>query len=128
MISFDGKKYDIIVMNLSRGFSRPQSSANGYLQNGDMFIDPKGTYLNYSITVAARKGNVQELDRFFDDMLSREKFVVVVFPYNQTEITFEAYITQGSHALLDSMRNSPVNTWGPITLEFIARSPVRRPL
>ena len=127
MITFDGKGYDINVNGLTRGFTRV-TAVDGYLQSGDRFIDPKGTFINYEMTVSANAGRVEELDRFFDEMLSKETFFPLVVPYNQSEMTFMARITQASQALIDSMRNSPRNTWGPITVKFESKSPIRRPL
>ena len=130
MFTYDGKSYDVLVTKCTRSFSKLSTDKSGRVQNGDMFIDLIGVFYNYSIIVQARDGNMAELDRFWEDISAPKAFVTTVFPYNQSSLTFEAYVTQGTQDLIRTklVRLIRKNYWGPIALNFISRSPQRRAL
>jgi len=134
MFTYDGKEYDIAVTKLTRSFAKLSTDKSGRVQTGEMFIDLIGTYYNYTIAVQDN-GDQAEFDRFWEDLSAPKDFVAVVFPYNQNEMTFDAYVTQGSQDLVRMLKSPKTlfgqlikNIWGPVTLNFIAKEPARRPL
>jgi len=128
MFTYDGQNYDILVTICKRSFAKLSTDKSGRLQSGEMFIDLIGTFYNYSITVQARDGDHAELDRFWEAISAPKAFATVVFPYNQSELTFEAYVTQGDQSLIRRNKQLSRNAWGPISLNFISKAPQRRPL
>jgi len=135
MFTYDGKNYDILVTSLKRSFSKLSTDKSGRVQSGDMFIDIIGTFYNYTITVDRKSGSEDEYDRFWEDISAPKAFVSVAFPYNQDELTFEAYVTQGEQTLIRILKNPKTflgklirNIWGPTTLNFISKGPQRRAL
>jgi len=133
MFTYDGKTYDIIVTKLSRSFAKLSTDKSGRVQSGEMFIDIIGTFYNYTITVDANEQNIPEFDRFWEDISAPKAFVTVSFPYNQSELTFSAYVTQGNQDLIRILKNPKTwfgklvkHIWGPTTLNFISKGPQRR--
>ena len=132
MFTYDGKSYGIHVISLSRSFAKLSTDQSGRVQSGEMFIDLIGTYYNYTITVEAEDGDMEELDRFWEDISAPKAFVTVVFPYNQSTLTYSAYVTQGNQNFICRHFSKRLklfrNLWGPITLNFVSKGPQRRPL
>jgi len=128
MFTYDGKNYDIRVIKLKRSFAKLSTDQSGRVQSGNMFIDLIGTFYNYDITIDATDSNRAELDRFWEDISAPKPFVTVVFPYNQSELTFVAYVTQGDQELIRHNPKTRANKWGSIALSFVAQKPQRRPV
>jgi len=135
VFTYDGVSYDVHVTDLKRSFAKLSTDKSGRLQSGEMFIDLIGTFYNYSITVDYKSGKEAEYDRFWEDISAPKAFAEVVFPYNQDEMTFYAYVTQGEQRLIRILKNPKTilgklirNIWGPTSLNFIAKKPQRRAL
>ena len=127
MFTYDGKSYNITVTALSRSFSKLSTDKSGRTQDGNMFIDLIGTYYNYTLTFKATPENQTELGRFWEDISAAKPFVSVSFPYNQTSLTFTAYVTNGDQKLVRRDPKTGKNFWDELTVNFIAKEPARRP-
>lgn len=131
MFTYDGKSYDVIVTSLKRKFSKLSTDKSGRVQSGEMFIDLIGVYYNYSMIVQANGTSaaaVAEYDRFWDDISAPKPFVRVSFPYNQSVLIFDAYVTQGEQDLITKNEKLRRTIWGATPLTFTAKEPQRRPL
>jgi len=135
MFTYDGQSYDVKVTKVKRSFAKLSTDKSGRLQSGEMFIDLIGVFYNYSISVNCELGKEAEYDRFWEDISAPKPFVSVSFPYNQTELNFDAYVTTGDQDLIRILKNPKTvlgkltrNIWGPTTLNFTAKKPQRRPL
>jgi len=127
MLTYNGRTYNVHYTKPKRSFAKLSTDQSGRVQSGEMYIDLIGTYVNYSMTVSMKDGDVAEFDRFFEDISAPVAFATLTLPYNQSTITFEAYVTQGDQDLIRAKgTHSDNNIWGPLTVNFIARRPLRR--
>lgn len=127
MITIDGVSYDSTVVcdSLEQKFEKLSSDKSGRTQAGDMFIDPIGTFYNYTIHIKRNpNASATAWDNLWMVLSDPKGFHTVEFPHNQTVLTFQAYITSGSRKLLRKVRS--LNYWGDISFTFTARSPQRR--
>ena len=125
-ITLDGTTYqNIRVTSLKRNFSVLDGPNAGRLMTGEMERDIIGTYYNYSVEVSADDATTAEYDSFYQAISAPQNSHVLVVPYGQTTLSFNAYVSQGSDELL-FMLNSK-NRWGGLSFNFIAMSPQRRP-
>lgn len=117
----DGVDYNVHVTKLTRKFSVLDTEKSGRTMTGEMYRDPVGTFYNYSMTVSPSGADPKAIDAFWEAISQPVESHVCVFPYGQTTITQRMYVTGGEQDLLH-MRPS-ANTWGEISINFIAMSP-----
>ena len=80
-----------------------------------------GTYYNYSIQFDTRESSPAQYDDLYERITSPWNSHVVVLPYGQTTLTFEAYVAQGSDELEIIGPNG--NRWKNLTVNIIAMEP-----
>ena len=125
-ITLDGVTYPHInVMSIKRNFQVLDGENAGRAQNAAMIRDVKGTFYNYSMTVDSDSASPDEYDRFYEVISSPSESHVIVAPYAQSTLTFEAYVAQGSDELERMFDNK--NRWGGLSFNFIAMQPQRTP-
>lgn len=130
MFEIDGKRFDVTtdfrVTDLERSFEKLSSDQSGRTQQGDMCIFLIGVYNNYKMTISRGAScSLEKYDELFEMLSAPVPFNIITVPYGQGTLTFEAYITKGSQRLIRRYRNE--NYWGPITLNFVAKSPQKTP-
>lgn len=128
MLKIDGVSYDIDVWcdELEESFEILSADTSGRTQDGTMYIDPIGTFYNYTLHIGRRPGgSLSQYDALFRALSAPGSFHQLEFPHDQGTLSFTGYITSGSRKLLRQYQSG--NYWGDITLKFVARSPHRRP-
>ncbi|MDD6313300.1 MAG: hypothetical protein PUB08_07605 [Firmicutes bacterium] len=126
LFSWNGVYYDVIILDLERTFEKLSGEKSGRTQDGNMFIDPIGTFYNYTLTVARGKNcSVKDYDAFWEAISTPTAFGTLSVPYNQSSYLFYAYITTGRQKL--KVVKNGVKYWDSVQLQFIAKSPKRLP-
>lgn len=119
----DGKAYNVAVMPpMKRNFVVMDTENTTRLLSGEIYRDVLGTYYNYSLTINNRMTAPEEYDAFYEVITSPVDFHILEFPYGQSTIEFQAYITNGSDDL-NLIKDK--NTWKNLTINFIAKEPRR---
>ena len=117
----DGVAYNVRVTKLTRKFSVLDSDKTGRTQNGSMYRDVIGTFYNYAMTVEQKDGDTTAMDAFWDAISQPVTSHVCVFPYGQTTLTQQMYITGGEQDVRKLSSNK--TEWGELQLSFVAMTP-----
>lgn len=126
-ITLDGITYPHIhITDIKRSFSILDGPNAGRVLTGRMERDIIGTYYNYNAVIDADDRFPAEYDAFYEVISSPVNSHILVVPYAQSTLTYEAYVTQGEDAL--SFMGDSQNRWGALTFNFIAMEPQRRPV
>lgn len=118
----DGVPYNVSVTELTRKFSVMDTDKSGRTQDGGMYRDIIGTFYNYTMKIQERGGDAAALEDFWRAISDPGKVShLCVFPYGQTTITQEMYVTSGEQSLrrMEEGRNH----WGEFSVNFIAMKP-----
>lgn len=128
VFKIDGIAYPKIhVVKLTRKFSVADGSLAGRNVQGDMIRDVIGTYYNYTLELWCNRLSSDEYDEFYEIISSPQDSHVLVVPYGQHTLTFDAYITSGEDEV-KHMSETQGNFWQGISCNFIAMKPARRPM
>lgn len=117
----DGVAYNVWVKKLTRKFSVLDTNKTGRTQNGAMYRDVIGTYYNYTMVIEGKAGDQTALDDFWEAVSQPKKSHVAVFPYNQTTLTQQMYVTSGEQDLVEKTKEETI--WGEVSLNFVAMVP-----
>ena len=123
-VKIGGKVWDVLVTEISEGFSILYSENTGRTmsQGARMTLDPLGTFFNYKITFARKKGHEKDYDKLFD-FVSQPRYdgIEVNIIHNQAlwEKPFDAYISQGERALKRIDPKTGKVYWDKFTLNVI---------
>ena len=117
----DGVSYNVRVTKLTRKFSVLDSDKTGRTQSGTMYRDVIGTFYNYAMTIEQKDDDADSMDALWDAISQPAASHVCVFPYGQSTLTQQMYITGGEQ---DIRRLGIKKTeWGELQLSFIAMTP-----
>lgn len=130
MFSVDGVTYDVDAVFLGEGsikrkFTVLDGENAGRLLNGSMTRDIIGTYYNYSLTIDTNKLSPEEYDNLYEVLSAPTESHTFTFPYGQSELKFDGYISSGSDTL-KYVRNGVIY-WGDFTIEVVCMEPIRKP-
>ena len=117
----DGNAYNVQVMNLKRSFSVKDVIQPSETQSGSIYRNPIGTYYNYTMTVRQKDDDRASFDAFWEAISKPVASHVCVFPYNQSTITQQMYVTAGSQDIKRLYKDGA--EWRDITVNFIAQAP-----
>lgn len=124
----DGVSLRLWVTSLERSFSVLDSEHSGRVQSALMHRDIKGTFYNYTLGIDADRSNPVDYDTFYQIVSSPTPSHNVIFPYAQSTLEFDAYVTSGKDKLkIEENGNEQYNRWSGLSVEFIAMEPQRRP-
>ena len=115
-----GREYAVVITEIEENFNILYSSNTGRNLNGDMVLDPIGTYIGHKITVKRKSGHEEEFDELFD-YVSQPRYdgIKVKMVHNQTSIEYEAYISNGTRKINTiDVRNEKVY-WGEMQLNIV---------
>lgn len=123
-ITLDGIDYDVRVVydTLFRNFAIVEGGNSGMALSGKRIADIIGTKYSFSMQVEPNPANPTAYDAFYEAISEPVETHTVKLPYNQSTITFEAYITAGQdgyHGILGSKR------WRGLVVNFEAVAPQR---
>jgi hypothetical protein len=126
VFSIDGVTYPgVLVPSLKRSFEILDGENAGRVKTGTMKRDIIGTYYNYSMELDTSESSIAEYDALYEVLSAPVDSHILVVPYAQATLMFEAYVTNGDDDLI-SMENKR-NKWEGLSVNFIAMSPKRRP-
>lgn len=124
----DGVSLRLWVTSLERSFSVLDSEHSGRVQSALMHRDIKGTFYNYTLGIDADRSNPADYDTFYQIVSSPVPSHNMIFPYAQSTLEFNAYVTSGKDKLkIEENGNEQYNRWSGLSIEFIAMEPQRRP-
>lgn len=117
-IKINGKNYAPLIVGLTRKAKIQYSDNNGENLDGSMTLDPKGTKIYYEITIDSAYRDQELLQSFWDEIIKpRKEGFLFEAPYNQTTLSFRAYIDDEiSQALISAINDT--NLWDKITLNI----------
>ena len=110
----DGREWNVRVIEPEESFTITYTENTGRTlsEGAPMILDPIGTFFNYTLTIARKKGEKDEFDELFD-YLSRPRrdAMLVVLPKNQSvwktknsdgeEVEgFYAYVSKGKRKII----------------------------
>ena len=128
VFNIDGLSLRVFVTELRRTFQVLDSEVSGRLQSVRMFRDIEGTFYNYKMSVEPDPKYRDDYNTFYEIISAPVESHTLIFPYGDTMMEFEAYVTSGE----DSFRNrkpggKSVNLWSGLSIDFTAMEPQRRP-
>lgn len=127
VLTVDGVEYpNIHLTSIKRSFSVLDGENAGRVMTGKMERDIIGTYYNYSTEVDADGASREEYDRFYEMISAPVDSHIIVVPFAQGTMTFEAYVSNGDDNLLTAYDGE--NEWSGLSFNFIAMEPQRTPI
>ena len=128
VFEIDGMNFRLWVIELKRDFQILDTENSGRTQSYEMHRDIVGTFYNYTLKIDAEKSNRADYDTFYDIVSAPVKSHQIVFPYGQTTLEMEVYVTSGEDGLhIVKTEDGQVNEWSGLSLKFTAMKPKRRP-
>ena len=121
--SIDGTYYDVIIPEggIERSFQILDDDTAGRVLSGAMQRSIIGTYYNYKIELDTSRMDKTSYDAMYAVLSAPEDYHVLVVPFGQTTLTFDAYITSGTDRIQRITTSG--NNWTGLTLNFIAIEP-----
>ena len=125
MFTIDGISYNILVPvgSLRRTFEIKEGGNSALLLSGEYDRDIIGTYYNYEMNIDARNSAPEQYDLLYQALTAPVPYHIVTFPYGQSTLTFNAYITGGSDGFRRKLGTKQY--WGELTVTFHAQAPQR---
>lgn len=127
LFKLDGQEYDVGVIKLERNVNVLDRYAERSSSSGLLYRDVIGCFLGYKLSFVriTSQNLASEYTRLFEKLSSSDKYHEITVPYNQTTVTYTAYISSVSDELMRVLP-SGINVWGNLSAEFIARSPYKK--
>lgn len=103
-VKIGGKVWDVLVTEITESFSILYSENTGRTMSrgAGMTLDPLGTFFNYKVTFARKKGSERQYDELFNFLaIPQYDGIEVNIVHNQAlwKKPFMAYVSQGERAL-----------------------------
>lgn len=102
-LKINNREWNVSVLAISENFNILYSENTGRtLANGArMSLDPIGTFYGHKITVARKRGEINEFDELFD-FISQPRYdgIWVEAVHGQSTIRYEAYISNGQREVV----------------------------
>lgn len=125
VFTVDGTEFSKVhVVSLKRSFAVLDGENAGRTMDGAMQRDIIGTYYNYALEIDLADSSPEEYDALYEALSAPVDSHTVTFPYGQSELSFEAYVSNGEDELFDIFNGE--NRWNNLTINFIAMTPQRR--
>lgn len=119
----DGVDYSALVHaeSITESFETIAHDTAATKQDGADYFDMIGTRFSHSLTLKKRNATTAaQWDALYDVISNPTESHTVTLPHNQSTITYDAHIYNGSRPLLRQAVG--VNVWGDITIEMKAIS------
>jgi hypothetical protein len=123
-VKIGGKVWDVLVTEISESFSILYSGNTGRTMSlgAGMTLDPLGTFFNYQITFARKRGFEKQFDELFDFFaVPRYDGIEVNIIHNQAlwNKPFKAYVSQGARAVKRIDEKTGKVYWDKFTANII---------
>lgn len=121
----DGVAYKVKVPDdgLTRNFEVMDGPNAGRIQTAAMIRDVLGTFYNYTLKIEPDGISPEEYDKLYDVLSAPVDSHRVSFPYGQSTLTFDAYVTNGSDNC--TYISNGYKRWTGLSINFIAMKPQR---
>lgn len=128
VFTIDGVNLRLWVKELKRNFAVTDTENSGRVQSWRMHRDIIGTFYNYTLAIDADSSNPADYDTFYQMISAPVESHILVFPYGQVTLEFEAYVTSGEDSLRinRSEEEGKKNRWTGLSITFTAMEPQRR--
>lgn len=125
MVIIDGVKFDIPIVSLKRKGQFLDKYAKR-TEDGNLQRKLIGVYYNYSLKLARSTtiGNAK-YQKLWDKLTEPVEYHTVTVPGGDGTYTFTAYFSDVSDELM--AQHAQENYWQNLTVDFIAKSPARKP-
>lgn len=120
MITIDGVNYSVGIIKITRKASQKIENI-GITLDLRKHYDIQGTYYDYEVELATQHMNVAEYDRLYEILTTPVESHMVVLPYGQSTLNFEARISVASDSLVKNF--STFKKWGTLKVTFEALEP-----
>ncbi len=128
LFSVDGVGYNVIIKR-DGGVNCEADIADGPLTKRSMAYrmrrDLAGTFYNYTMAFDTTYLNVDQYDALYQVLTAPVDSHIVVVPFAQEFMEYEAYISKVTDALKSCIHG--VQRWGDLAVTFTAVEPQRRP-
>ena len=128
VFSVDGVEYPGVFVKspIHRSFNVLDGENAGRTLDGRMQRDIIGTYYTYHMEFDSSLSDPNEYDALFEVLSAPADSHIIVVPYGQGVLEFEAYVANGEDDLSRIYRNES-RKWDNLAVNFVATDPVRRP-
>jgi len=123
MVIIDGITYNIDVVSIKRkaDFLDKYADRN---EDGDILRGLIGVYFNYQLQLGSSTDTI-EYAKLWDKLTEPVEFHIVTVPDEAGNYTFTAYFSNVGDEI--RKQKAAKNYWKNLTVNFIAKSPARRP-
>lgn len=120
-VKIGGRVWNVKVLDLERNFNiMDTENAGRVIARGAMTLDRIGTFYGHKITFARDKATVTEYDALWDYLSQpRNNGIAVEIVYNQSTISYEAYVSTGTQKLKRIDTESGTVYWDTFSANFI---------
>ena len=125
IFSIDGKYFNVFIPQdgIERNFAIVDTDDAGRVLTGTMERDIIGTFYNYTIKMDTNLLSFAEYDELYEILSAPVDSHIIIVPYAQDTLRFEAYVTQGKDVL--NRMSKKGNHWKQLSVNFIAMEPER---
>lgn len=123
MINIDGTDYDVRIgyPTITRTFELIEGKNAGTSLAYTRIRDLIGTQYAYTMTIEPNPVNRAAYDSFYEAITAPADYHSVSFPYGQTVLSFQAYVSSGTDAFGGRMAGQ--NRWSGLSITFIPLGP-----
>lgn len=127
IFEIDGLSLRLWVTSVKRQFQVVDGENSGRVKSLRMYRDIEGTFYNYTLEIDSERSNKADYDKFYEMISAPVESHRLTFPYAQTTLSFEAYVTSGEDNLkMEKVKDGRENRWSGLSIKFIAMEPQRR--
>lgn len=124
-VKIGGKSYDVFVIDIEENFTILYSENTGrtIAKGAKMTLDPLGAFYGHKVTFKRKQGSEAEFDALFD-YVSKPRYdgIAVEIVHNQTTLSYEAYISQGSRRIKKIDNQTRMVYWDELSLNIVPMS------
>lgn len=127
VFSIDGVEYPGVFVKspIHRSFNVLDGENAGRTMDGRMQRDIIGTFYTYHMEFDSSLSDPNEYDALFEALSAPVDSHMIIVPYGQSVLEFEAYVANGDDDLSRIYRNES-RKWDNLSVNFVAMDPVRR--
>lgn len=123
MITIDGFSYDF-PCDITRESEVKYSELSGMLLNRNLFNDPLGTYMRYTVTMAIPLTQMTQYAAFYELLTDPVASHTFTMPYNNGTKTFSGHVEVVSD---NWIKDTNGNKWRGTNFQIIGDEPIKVP-
>lgn len=129
IVSIDGTFFNVRIpeKGIKRKFTILDDESAGRIQSGGMHRSIIGTFYNYTVLFDTSSLSREEYDLLYDTLSAPVDSHIIIVPYGQGTLTYEAYVTEGEDVIEKIKQVGTDNEidWTGLSVQFIAMEPQR---